>query len=196
MVKKSIIATAVICMLASVTFAADPFPGAPDGQIKIDGKWPVTCVYTPIDICKIPVYLKVGMFIEILDCGGKNTKIVLEQVNCPSSSEDPSKQSFPCYADCLTIEVRANFPAQLGLRKEKTDPSMINGNNWKAYFRANSSDPAESSTWLIVGDGSKEKVDVCVEAWDVNIYGGTPGSTTKVGDVYVTAMPTGVPVCN
>jgi len=188
MVKKSIIAIALIGMLATVSFAQD---AQVPGQFKVDGKWPVTCTYTPVEICRIPVVLEVGMFIEIENC--KDKKIVLKQVTCPSG------QSFPCYKGCVTIKVRANFEAKLGLKLYKVGTiisSGFSGDNWKAYFRADSSDLTQSSSWIILGNGNYQSVDVCVEAWDANIYAGTPGTQNPVGEVAVTAIPTAAIVCN
>jgi hypothetical protein len=180
MVKKSIIAIALMSMLATVSFAQST---QVPGQFKIDGKWPVTCVYTPIEICRIPVVLEVGMFIEIENCSTK--KIVLKQVSCPSG------QSFPCYKGCVEIKVRANFEAQLGLKLYKVG-SVIT--NWKAYFTIDGG-VTQASTWIVTGDGNWNTVSVCVEAWDANIYAAAPGTQVAVGEVGVTAMPTGTPVC-
>jgi len=182
MVKKSIIAIALMSMLATVSFAQDT---QVPGQFKIDGNWPatITITYTPIEICRIPIVLEVGMFIEIEDCAKK--KIVLKQVTCPSG------QTFPCYKGCVTIKVRANFEAQLGLKLYKVG-SVINGSNWKAYF-TNDGGATKPTTWIVTGDGNWNTVDVCVEAWDANIYAAAPGSQVAVGEVAVTAIPTATP---
>jgi hypothetical protein len=191
MVKKSIIAIALIGMLATVSFAQD---AQVPGQFKVDGKWPVTCTYTPVEICRIPVVLEVGMFIEIENC--KDKKIVLKQVSCIAP------QTFPCYKGCVTIKVRANFDAKLGLKLYKLTPTppavaIINGSNWKAYFSDGAIPvPVTADTWLITGNGNYQSVDVCVEAWDANIYAGTPGTQNPVGEVAVTAIPTAAIVCN
>jgi len=205
MVKKSIIAIALIGMLATVSFAQDSTQ--PAGQFKIDGKWPVTCTYTPVEICKIPIVMEIGMFIEIDSCSKK--KIVLKQVNCPQG------RNFPCYKGCTTIKVRANFEAKLGLKLYKSGTiisSSFFGDNWEAYFRADSNDATKSSSWIILGNGNYQSVDVCVEAWDANIYGAPvttdhttfdnngnvnhTGDEAVVGAVAVTAIPTAAIVCN
>jgi hypothetical protein len=183
MVKKSIIAIALIGMLATVSYGQD-FPA---GQYKIDGLWPATITidYTPIEICRIPVFIKVGMFIEIENCNGK--KIVMEQVNCPGG------QSFPCYKGCTTLKIRANFEAKLSLKKYKIG-SIISGgwggDNWKAYFTDGST---TSDTWIVSGDGNWNQVDLCVEAWDANIYNATPGENVQVGEIAILAIPTATP---
>jgi hypothetical protein len=206
MVKKSIIAIALMGMLASVTFAADPFPGAPSGQIKVDGQWPTQ--YVPLEICRIPIVMDIGMFIEIRDCAFK--KIVLKQITCENN------RPFPCYKGCVTITVRANFEAQLGLKLYKTSDIIssmtcnaffcggcapITPDNWEAYFRADKNDITKNPTWIIAGDGNDHNVDVCVEAWDANIYKAPPGndackSAVPVGQVAVTAVPTSAAACS
>jgi hypothetical protein len=185
MVKKSIFVIALLGMLATVSLAQDvPTPQLP-GQLKIDTQWPYTCVvnWTPIDICTIKVYLKIGMFIEIDNCA--NLKINMVQQNCPSG------QSFPCYQGCVTIKVRSNFDAIISVRKGQTVNNIINGNNWKVYFRADSSDPATNvTTWNIAGDGNFHQLDVCVQAWDANIFNSTlVGQYVQVGEVIISAIP-------
>jgi len=185
MVKKSIIAIALISMLATVSYGQDQW-GVP-GQIKVDGLWPATITidYTPQEICRIPVFIKVGMFIEIENCSQK--KIVMSQVNCPGG------QSFPCYKGCVTLKIRANFEAKLSLKLYKTS-SIISGgwggDNWKAYFTDGST---TSTTWIVSGDGNWNQVDLCVEAWDANIYGAAPNTQQQVGEVAILAVPTATP---
>lgn len=186
MVKKSIVAIALMGILATVSFAQD---AQVNGQFKVDGQWPSQ--YIAIDICKIPIVMDIGMFIEIIDCNKK--KIVLKQVTCPQG------QSFPCYKGCTDIEVRANFAATIGTKLYDTSNGIISdffGNkNWKAYYKSVTDPNAPTSpTWPIPGDGNKHKVSLCVEAWDANIYAHAPGSddcktAVSIGQVAVTAMP-------
>jgi hypothetical protein len=185
MVKKSIIAIALMCMLSTVSFGQDGFPS---GQFKIDGLWPATIdiYYTPQEICRIPVFIKVGMFIQVKDCSDK--EIIMEQVNCPSG------QTFPCYKGCTNIGVRSNFKAKISLELHDLGTGIIQKDTgwfgttyrWKAYFTDGST---TDTTWIIPAGGNWEYVDVCVEAWDANIYNGTPGSTTQVGEVAILAIP-------
>lgn len=196
MVKKSILAIAMLAMLATVVSAQDFNP--PSGQMKFDNGWPKTVVvtWTPIEICCMKINLKIGYFIEVENCGGKSINLV--QVNCPSG------QSFPCYKGCTTIKVRSNFEAQIGLKlyaisniiNDNGSPTNPNDDKWKAYFRADSADTGQASTWIIAGDGNFHAVDVCVEAWDANIMFGTPGQNPQVGNVCITAIPTATATCN
>jgi len=187
MVKKSIIAIALMCMLATVSYGQDIY--GVTGQVKVDGLWPATITidYTPIEICRIPIWIKVGMFIEIENCSQK--KIVLKQVNCPGG------QSFPCYKGCVTIKVRANFEAKLSLKLYKVG-SIISGgwggDNWKAYFTTDGG-ATTSSTFIVSGDGNWNTVDICVEAWDANIYGASPNTEVQAGEVAILAVPTAIP---
>jgi hypothetical protein len=199
MVKKSILAIAILAMLATVTMAQDPTPQLP-GQLKIDGGWPKTIVvtWTPIEICCIKVNLKIGYFIEIKDCSSKSINMV--QVNCPTG------QSFPCYKGCTTISVRANFEAQLGLKLYAVG-SIINDNGtptnpaddkWKAYFLevGQTSPPSpQMTTYIIPNTGNYTDVQVCVEAWDANIFNSQPGQNPQVGNVCITAIPTATATC-
>ncbi len=63
--------------------------------------------YEAIDICKFPVSMEVGHFVQFRDCG--KSKIELKQVACSEIGQAGDK--FPCYEGCVTIKVRANFPA-------------------------------------------------------------------------------------
>jgi hypothetical protein len=188
MVKKSIIAIALIGMLATVSFAQST--QAP-GQFKVDGMWP--CQYVPVEICRIPIVMDIGMFIEIENCAKK--KIVLKQVTCPAG------KTFPCYSGCTEIRVRANFQAQLGLKLYPIANFVISsffGNyNWTAYFKDAS---GTYSSYIIDGDGNWHAVEVCVDTWDANIYAAKPGndackSAVSVGEVAVTAVPTAACAC-
>lgn len=185
MVKKSIIAIALMGMLATVSYGqGDPVLGV-NGQVKVDGLWPatITITYTPQEICRIPIWIKVGMFIEIENCSTK--KITMSQVNCPGG------QSFPCYKGCVTIKVRANFEAKLSLKLYKIS-NIIDGNNWKAYFTTDGG-ATTSSTFIVSGDGNWNQVDVCVEAWNANIYQAGPNTQVQVGEVAILAVPTATP---
>jgi len=184
MVKKSIIALALICMLATVSFAQDGTQYSSDNALKIDGLWPaqVTIKYSTLEICRFKVYIKVGMFIQIENCQYK--KIVLEQVNCPGG------QSFPCYKGCTQIKVRSNFEAKLTLQKYKIGNVI---DQWKVYFWDGSS---SSNDYITTPDGNYHAIDVCVEAWDTNIYNAGPNTEVLAGEIAILAVPTATPDCS
>ena len=173
-----------MCMLATVSYGQDT---SHPGEFKVDGLWPatITISYTPQEICRIPVYIKVGMFIQIENC--KNKKIVMDQVNCTGN------HGFPCYAGCVELKIRANFEALLTLKKYRVQNSLIpSDGNWKAYF-TDDGGATTSDTWTVTGDGNPNVVQLCVEAWDANIYGAAPGTETYVGDIAILAVPTATP---
>jgi len=196
MVKKSIIAIALMGMLATVSYGQGDTVWSGNNGIKVDGLWPatITITYTPKEICRIPIFIKVGMFIEIENCSSK--KIVMEQVNCPSG------QTFPCYKGCVEIKVRANFEAILSLKLYKggAGAGIISSSNnwgtitdnWKAYF-TNDGGATKPTTWNVTGDGNWNTVNVCVEAWDANIYAASPNSQQQVGEVAILAVPKATP---
>jgi len=202
MVKKSILAIAMLALLATVSFGAyDPNTGigTDTGQYKADNGWPIKCEWIPVDICKIPVRLKIGYFIEVRDCGNSKVQFInLKQVTCPSG------QSFPCYTGCVTIKVRANFEAQLGCRVDKValangkfilTEGLFGAHNYKCYFLVGDQ---QKSTFIVTGDGVDNDVKVCVDAWNADIFFGNPAkdnNNPKVADLVITAMPTGTPVC-
>jgi hypothetical protein len=182
MVKKSLIAIALIGFLATSTFAGD----APDnGQWKFDDDWPkdIVVTYHELEICQIPIVIEIGMFVEILDCHKK--EIVLKQVTCIG-------KTFPCYKGCDEIKVRANFEVQLGLKLYKVG-TIINGNKVDYYFSSDEGATVKEDTWIVTDDGNWNAVDVCVEIWDANIFNAAAGTTADVGELAITVIPTAVP---
>lgn len=199
MVKKSILTIALLAMMATVVSAQGDF-NPPSGQMKFDNGWPKTIVvtWTPIEICCIKVNLKVGYFIEVENCGQK--KIDMVQVNCIAP------QTFPCYKGCVTIKLRSNFEAQLGLKlyaigniiNDNGTPTNPNDDKWKAYFANGGTGivvAPDGTTAILTGDGNFHQVDVCVEAWDANIFNGVVGQNVQVGNVCITAIPTATATC-
>jgi hypothetical protein len=186
MVKKSLIALALICMLSTVSYGievGDSNTADTGTQIKIDGLWPaeITIEYIPLEICRIPVVIKVGMFIEIVNCGDK---ITLVQVNC----EEIDQTAFPCYKGCIDLEINSNFAATLKLTKYKIPDFIIT--SWDAYWTSTMTDTVD----VPAAAGTIE--EVCVEAWDANIYLAAPGEVA-VGEIAVTAIPTAGPdICD
>jgi hypothetical protein len=173
MVKKSLIVIALMGFLATTVMAGD----LAKNPWKFDDEWPSTVVitYEAFEICQIPVYMDVGMYVEMENCGKE--EIMLEQVPCADIGKGGG--DFPCYHDCEDIKLRANFDVQLGLVKYKIG-TVIDDGKWKAYFQG-----ADT----IVGDGNYHTVTVCVDAWSANIYSVSPGDKVLVGEVAVTVMP-------
>jgi hypothetical protein len=212
MVKKSLIAIAVVGMLASTSFAGD----LAKGYWKFDDNWPfkVEVEWEELELCQIPIFIDIGMYIELVDCnktdkwGDPIKKIILEQIQC-ADLKQPSKtgNDFPCYSGCEDLTVLSNFDAVLGLKLYKRvwdgTKSFITRrqvgwnwyDNWSAYFD-DAGTPVD--TWPVTGDGNANDFTVCVEASNVNVYMGDPDAGTldpvnRVGEVAITVMPTATP---
>jgi hypothetical protein len=163
MVKKCIIAFAVVALMVTVVRADSP-------AIKRDGDWPWT--YTAIDLCKMPVYMNVGHYVQLKECHKRELK--LAQVDCTGGRE------FPCHSGCEEIEVRANFPAVFGAKLQnkhaildKTDVYWKDGDN-----------QIDGST------GGWEKLTICVDTWKTQQWkAAQPDDKLKVADLMITVKP-------
>ena len=129
--------------------------------------------YDPVEIVTFPVFMKVGPYVQLRDAG--KIQIKLEQVECTSGRD------FPCYEGCVTIKVRANFPAILSasLNKSGGDEDMLKEMN--LYW--------EDGVNTIQGDtGDWEEFKLYLEAWDVEIWKFTVG-TVEVGEITIDVRP-------
>ena len=172
MVKKCIIALAVVALMVTVVQAGDP-------SIKKDGDWPWT--YKAIDLCTMPVYMEVGHFVQLKECNKR--KIELVQVDCDSIGKGGK---FPCYSDCEKIEVRANFPAIFGASLKKTSDADSNGNILKdtsVYWK--------DDKYQIDGSiADWETLEVCVDAWNAEVWRAmTADKKIKVGELTINVKP-------
>ncbi len=195
MIKRTLIVIAVIAFLASVvpsfattvdTTTYPPFavysfspPQSDDLAIKVDGKqtvrWPFEYKY--LTICKIPVKMKIGMYIKVKDCNDK--KIVIVQKDC-EDAETMGKGAgdWPCYYGCVTIEILSNFNAEIkGDFVDRT--AVINGSNWSVSVTPNT----------ITGNGNYQPVDVCVKTWQAKIEKAAANDEVLVGAVAIQARP-------
>jgi hypothetical protein len=190
MIKRTLIAIAVVALLASTVHAGsysiwDPyyFSNSDRGySVKVDGKetkdfrWPYTITYQSLTICNIPVKMKVGMYVQIENC--KDKKILLEQVPCADIGKSDGSD-YPCYLDCETFNVRANFEAKMGATLHK-EGSVIEGDNFGTYYDGGD---------VVPGDGDYHEVKLCVKAWKAAIFKAAPGDEVTVGSVDVTVKP-------
>jgi hypothetical protein len=133
--------------------------------------------YDPVEICMFPVFMEVGHYVQFKDCN--KSKIELKQVKCSEIGQANDK--FPCYKGCVTIKVRANFPAILSasLNKSGGDVDILKEMNlhW------------ENGVNTIQGDkGDWEELKLYLEAWDVEIWKSTVG-TVKVGEITIKVKP-------
>ena len=183
MVKRSLIAIAVVALLATSAQALgpDPHTGLIDGthqSIKIniqnmDIGWPVE--YKALDLCVIPVYMHVGYFVDVAEC---IIAIKLVQVGCGDIEKGVG--DWPCYLDCKTVLIRANFKVKLGLRLEKNRAGEDIIGEWDAYFGRSD---------VIAGDGSWHTKRVCVKAWKARLQNHPAGEQVRVGKVTLTVKP-------
>lgn len=197
MIKRTLIAIAVIAflanavpMFAATTVDSETYPPfsvysfSPDQHkdlaIKVDGKqtvrWPFE--YKWLEICKIPVKMKIGMYIRVKDCADK--KIIIVQKDCDDAETvNKSAGDWPCYYGCVSIQILANFEAQIrGQLVDRT--AVINGDKWSVSVTPD----------IIGGDGNYDTVDVCVKTWLAKIEKAAAGDEVLVGNVSIQARPT------
>jgi hypothetical protein len=173
MVKKCLIAIALLAFLTTTVQAGDQA----NDVWKFDDHWP--WVYLEMEICQIPVFMDVGMYVDMKDCGKK--KIVLKQITCPSG------RKFPCYIGCEDFDIRANFEVKLGTKLYKVG-GVIKKWEAKIYEDDGTGNPGAES-YIVPGDGNYHKMHVCVEAWEAQIWKAAPGDEVLVGDVAITVKP-------
>ena len=136
--------------------------------------------YEPVDICNIPVSMEVGHFVQLEKCG--DYKIKLEQVPCGDIGRNATTD-FPCYEGCVTIKVRANYPAILSasINKSGGDVNILKEMN---LYWENGVNTIQGST------GGWEELKLYLEARNVEIWKseGNVG-TVKVGEFTIKVKP-------
>ncbi len=180
MVKKILFTIAVVAFLAGSVQAVDP------GKYmqKYDAMWPYEYIF--VEVCTIPILMDVGYFVQLEKCG--DYKIKLKQVECTSIGRNNIKD-FPCYEDCETIKVRANFEVKMGGNVVSLR-SWFNKDNTKVYYRDCEEEGCVPD--IVVGDGEWHKTKVCVRAWDVQIWDAAEGQGENeyhVGNLEITVKP-------
>jgi hypothetical protein len=134
--------------------------------------------YKSIDICKFPVSIDIGHYMQLKECHKR--KIELKQVQCEDIGQPNNK--FPCYKGSDTFEVRANFPAifTASIDTSSDDKDMIQEVN--LYF--------ENGVNTIQGNGQWEELTLCLEAWGVKIWksAGVIGDV-EIGDITIQVRP-------
>jgi hypothetical protein len=193
MVKRTLIAIALVAFLASVApadiqvyyWGFDPDTGSVSGidkdtGIKSDGNekvyWPYE--YKKLPICSIRVYMEIGMFVEVQDC--KDKKIKMKQVDCSDIGKGGG--DFPCYVDCESIDIRANFDVELFGDFVKNDLGKKVLDKWECFYDGGN---------VVPGDGANHTMKVCLKVWKAKLWesAGTYGEEIQVGYLNVTARP-------
>ena len=178
MIKRTLIAIAVVALLATSAHAALDINYLPFGDhhaVKVDGsenvRWPYS--YKSLVVCNIPIKMHVGMYVQVKDC--KKKKIVLKQVDCGDIGKGAG--DYPCYLGCVSFDVRANFEVKLGTSLHKSGDTI---KDWNAYYDGGD---------VVPGDGDYHTMKVCVKAWKTQIYKAAPGDEVNVGSIDITVKP-------
>jgi hypothetical protein len=179
MIKKSLIAIALVAFLATTVQAASPYIKQDWDRIYID--WPVQ--YKALPICTVDVVMNLGNYVQIKDCN--KIKIELQQVDCeglPDKILRGGKPSdfFPCYNACDDVEIRSNFEVKLGAKLTlMTD--IIKDYNTMVYWE-NPGDVVGPSADYI-------KTYLCMWAADAEIWKEIPKRDLKIGEIEITVKP-------
>jgi hypothetical protein len=185
MIKKTMIAVAAMAFLASAipAFAAISVWQFTDEQsddlaLKVDGKetvrWPFD--YKFLEICRIPIKMKVGMFIRVKDCDDK--KITLVQKDCEDQVINKDADDWPCYFGCVEVDISANFEAELDTKLYANEDVEDAVDDWSASI-----DPKT------IMPGEKTSVEICVKAWKVKLEDIDYGDSISIGEVAILARP-------
>ena len=196
---------AVTALLAASAQALGPEPHF-SGQValKVDISesnvgWPFE--YKALDMVVIPVHLQIGYRIEVgwpierkqfykkppdpvyrdpndilVPEDWDKWRFDLRQVSCGDIGRE-TEADWPCFLDCETITIRANFDVELSIKLHKAS-NLID--QWEAYF---------DDTNIVTGSGEWETVKICVVAWRAKLLEETSATKVKVGDVIVTVKP-------
>jgi hypothetical protein len=135
------------------------------------------CKYKPIDLCKFPVSMKVGHYVQIKECYKREIKLV--QVDCKNIGRDGG--DFPCYKGSDVIEVRANFPAifTASISKNEGNEDMLK--NVNLYW--------ENGVNTIQGGVGWEELTLCLEVWGAELYKYAVVGTIEVGEITIEVSP-------
>lgn len=195
MIKRTLIAIAVVALLATSAHAALTefyLPMGPVGDdvkttaVKVDGKetvdfrWPYTINYKALKLCTVPIYMQVGMYVQVENC--KDLKIVLVQRDCGDLDIGKGAADFPCYYGCVTFRVRANFPVKMGQELARVGDIIPADDKWSCAYVGDGGD-------TVPDDGNYKDLKICVKAWGVSLWKSKPGDEVKVGELKITVKP-------
>lgn len=161
-----------LAVLGVVYASTGPDKKTKEVEKKAEEEWK----YKTIDICKFPVSIDVGHYIQLKECYKR--KIELKQVACKNIGRD--NKDFPCYKGSDVIAVKANFPAILNASLNKNDSDEDLLKDFNLYW--------ENGVNTIQGTGDWEELKLCLEAWDVDIHK-YPVGTIEVGEITIGVRP-------
>jgi len=166
MLKKSLFAIALVGLLASVAMAGDEVIWRGEGCA-----WPWIHCYKPLDICKIPVYLKVGYYVKIDKCNG------LKILMAPSGVD---------YVGCTDFTISSNFNMVIGARVvvNSAGTAIKGAGDWSAYI--------DTGGVVRQRAGKTETHKICVKVKEPNMLAmsdPTAHNEVRVGDAYITVKP-------
>jgi hypothetical protein len=180
MLKKCLIAIALTAFLAVTVQAAVEGVELDCGKWGYKGHpypWPVE--YKKVEICRIPIWMEVGYYVEIDGCD--EAEIMLEQVDCAEIGR--SAGDWPCYYGCAKVSIRTNFQAEID--------GDVSHSGWDMDHKEkfNGVEPL-----VLAGDGAWHEVEACVQAYNVKLMGEHPaGTPEEIGYLKVQVKPTGSP---
>jgi len=180
MIKRTLIAIAVVAILATSSHAAIKewyFPYGDHYALKVDGsetvRWPYE--YKALTVCAIPVKINVGMFVQIQDC--KKKKVVLNQVGCTEQKMGKGDGDFPCYYGEVSFNARANFDAVFGCSLDKVGD--VGREMACEYLGGNT----------ITKMGGYQELKVAVKAWKVELWNAPFGDEMSFATLNITVKP-------
>lgn len=183
MLKKCLFAIAVTALLAVMVqagVATDPYGSCDDTWVYKGHPYPWPVEYKKIEICRIPIWMEVGFWVEIRDC--ENAEILLVQVECKDVNRDDD--NWPCYTGCADIAIRTNFEASID--------GDVSHSGWDMSHKEkfNGKEPL-----VIAGDGDWHEIEACVIAYNFKLWKETAGGVKEeIGYLKVRIKPTGDPL--
>jgi len=152
----------VVVLLTVLGMAVVP---ATAGELK-RYDWP--CEFKFVDLCDIPVYMNVGLYVEILD--QHMLKILLEQ------------EDIDTYSGCVTIDIKSNFDLILGCYTELKEAGLEMGGKMSCEIKPDTFVPKTLCNTVA-------EREVCVKYDKVKITHHDYGKDVLVGNVIIQVKP-------
>jgi hypothetical protein len=156
MLKKSILGVVLLALVAMPAYA---------GHLKAYS-WPCEWAWQDTS-CEIPIFMNIGLFVEILD--QDDLKIVLDQ------------EDINLYTGCVTIQIKCNFDLILGCYVKDNAASQAMGGSFTCTI-----DVPEVPKTLCA---CTEEREVCVEYKDLDIVHLDFGKNIQVGTAVIQVKP-------